>query len=177
MSAELEVFHALSFVIAGVHYTVEDFDSLAESVKGAAAAIASGVNPIVRRVNVPINSNVVPWVWADTSGFQYMAAKVLGGAGFVQIGLRYNAPTSADDLTPTGSINHWKEHGQSCVGAFERDSERAYIHATALNEVQDSSGVPGVWAEAAKVNGVADKLAFRNEGTAAVVVAMVVIPK
>lgn len=176
MAGEIEVFSLIKVLSDGVHKV---YGSLVESVKGVAASFtAKNIIP-GQLVTIPASSQVTPWIWADTSGFAFLQVKIIGGAGFVQVGLRYNAPTSSTDLTPTGSINHWKDLGLNCVGVFQRDTERAYIHATAANEVaQSGSGTyPGVWAEGAKVNGVADALAIRNEGTSAVTVELIVIPK
>lgn len=178
MAAELEVFHALSLVIGGAGYPITDFDSLAVAVKGAAAEITSGLNPIVKRVVVPAGEKVTFWNWSDTDGFVYAAIKVIGGEGFIQLSTRYNVPTSDDDLTPTGSLNRWRDRGLSCVGVAEYDSERAYVDDTSASvEVSQASELPGVWASADRVLAVADRMSAWNEGTEDVVLAVVVVPK
>lgn len=169
MAAEIEIFDAVVLTIDGVPFK-PDIGSLKVSVKGVAASITTGKHPVYRRVKVPFSSQVTIWEWADTEGFTYMEVRPVGGAGFIQVGLRYNAATTplADaDLTPTGSLNHWKDLGKSCVCVFALDTERAYIHATAANAVaQSGSGTyPGVWGEAAKINAVCDAIALRNDST------------
>ena len=126
---------------------------------------------------VPAGEMVTAWEWADTSGFQFVRAAVRGGEGYVQVAVRYNSPTSSTDLTPTGSTNHWKERGMSCFGVFQMDTERAYIHATAASEVGQTANYPTVWSDGSRVLGVADVLAFFNEGTDDVVVDLLVVPK
>lgn len=169
MAAEISVFHAVTLTVDGG--PAPDFGSLVTSVKGVSTSITEGKNFILKRVLVPAATKVTAWVWADTSGFEYLEVRPYApvgdeAGGFIQIGMRYNAATNAvadADLTPTGSINHWKDLSKSCVGVFSLDTERAYIHATAANEVAQVSSYPGVWSEASKVLGVMDMLAFFNE--------------
>lgn len=175
MAAELSVHHLVTLTIDGAQHP--GFGSLVETIKGSSASIDDGGQPILRRVKVPASSNVVAWEWADTSGFTHMTVRIVGGEGFVQMGVRYNSPTSSTDLTPTGSTNHWKDRSVSCVGVVELDTERAYIHATAATEVGDTGGVPTVWSSGSRSLGVADKVAFLNEGTDDVTVEMIVVPK
>ena len=179
MAAILKVFHAVTLVIDGVPFHFP-FGSLVAEI--AEKAIADGKHPIVRKVKVPAGEEVAAWLWADTEGFEVMFCQMADGEGYAHVGLRYNAPTSevegSEDLTPTGSINQWKDRGMSCVGVCEWDTERAYIHATAATAVGDTGGFPTVWASGSKVLGVADKLAFLNtDEDADVSVWLCVIPK
>lgn len=169
MAANLSIYHAAVLTIAGVPFA--DVGTLRTPVKGEAAALDSGTDPILRKITIPAGEAKTIWQWSDTKGLAYAAifpahATGVAAAGFIQVGGRYNAPTSTTDLTPTGSINHWKEVSKSCVGAFEIDTERGYIHATAANEVaQSGSGTyPGVWDEVSRVLGVCDAIAVLNEG-------------
>lgn len=175
MAAEIVVYNSVVLTVNGEAFP--DFGSLVVPVKGEVASITDGEGAILRRVRVPAGESVTPWEWADTEGFTLMAIKVEGGDGFVQVALRYNAPTSTDDLTPTGSINHWKDRSLSCVGVAMWDTERAYIHATAATAVGETSDIPTVWGNGSKVLGVADRLAILNEGDEDVVVTMLVVPK
>lgn len=182
MAAELRVLHAVHLTIDGE--TQPDFGSISVPVKGVVASITTGKTPIRKRVKVPAGSQVTVWLWADTSGFEYMELRPThapGGAaeGFIQFACRYNSPTSSSDLTPTGSTNHWKEISRSCVAPLCLDSERAYFHATASNAVaQSGSGTyPGVWAEGAKVLGVCDAVALRNDSTTDYYYDLLVVPK
>lgn len=183
MSGTLSIFHQPTLVVDGENIDLPG--SLINSVKGEQATVCETYTNVIRkRVRVPAESQVVAWLWAETGGFAYLEIRPVappGSAaeGFVQIGLRYNAPTASDDLTPTGSINHWKDLSKSCVGVFSLDSERSYIHATAANAVaQSGSGTyPGVWGEGAKVNGVCDAIALRNDAEDDVYVDLLIVPK
>lgn len=175
MAAEISVYHCVQLIIDGVPFP--DVGSFIKTIKGVAASIDDGSAVILRRVKVPAGDSVVVWEWADTEGFTHLSMKIEGGEGFVQASVRYNSPTSATDLTPTGSINHWKDRSVSCVGVFEFDTERSYIHATAATAVGETSGVPTVWSNGSKVLGVADKIALLNEGSDDVTVLLLVVPK
>lgn len=163
MAAELSVYTAVTLAIDGKPWP--DFGTIRASVKGTTTALTGGANPVHRRVLVPAATKVTVWEWADTEGFALLAIRPVGGAGFVQIGLRYNAPTSDTDPTPTGTLHHWIDVSKSCVDQFSLDSDRRYIHATAATEVaQSGSGTyPGVWDEAGRVYGVCDAIAVFNE--------------
>ena len=175
MAAEISVYHCVQLTIDGEPFP--NFGSLVSTINGGAASIDGGTGAIVRNVTVPAGESVVPWEWDDTDGFTHLAVMVKGGEGFVQVAMRYNSPTSSTDLTPTGSINHWKDRSLSCVGVAEWDTERAYIHATAANAVGQTTGLPTVWSDGSKVLGVADALAILNEGDDDVVVTLIVVPK
>ena len=176
MAAEISVYLGVVTVVDGV--AAPDYGSLIVPIKGEAAALNSGEGIVVRRVVVPAGQIVTGWAWADTSGFALVAAKAAGGEGFVQVGIRYNAAVSEVDLTPTGSTNHWKETSLSCVGVWMRDTERAYIHATAATEVGDTAGLPTVWSSGSRVLGVADKIVFNNEdATNDVLIDLLIVPK
>lgn len=185
MAAEISVFQCVVVTIDGVPFG--DFGSLKLPAKGIAAAIAAGTNPIRKIVKVPAASKITGWLWADTSGFNYLAVRPVvpaGGEaeGFIQVGVRYSkATTPADDadLTPLGTTPKWIDLSKSCVGAFELDSERAYLDTVsdAKNSTETTS-YPTVWGSADRSLGVADKLAFWNESaTDAVLVELLIVPK
>lgn len=175
MAAEISVYSAVVLTVGGEHFG--DVGSMTVPVKGAAASIDDGRATINRRVVVPAGEMVTAWEWADTSGFTHMRLAVVGGEGYVHVGVRYNAPTSDDDLTPTGSIHQWETRGLSCNGDASWDTERAYIHATAATAVGQTNGYPTVWSSGSKVLGVADVVAINNEGDEDVVVDMFVASK
>jgi len=175
MAAEISVYSAIGFTVNGE--PIGDIGSITAPVKEAAAEIADGSESIRRRVKVPAGEMVTAWEWANTSGFTLARFAVVGGEGYVHIGVRYNSPTSDDDLTPTGSINQWETRGMSCVGDAVWDTERAYIHATAATAVGQTDGAPTVWSSGSKVLGVADKIMLYNTGDEDVVVDMFIASK
>ena len=176
MAAEISVYHGVVVTVDGVQFA--DFGSLVVPIKGSAAEIEDGTGVILRQVRVPAGDSLIAWEWDDTAGFTFLAAKIKGGEGFVQVGLRYNAAVSDTDLTPTGSINQWNDTSLSCVGVYCHDTERAYIHATAATAVGDTAGFPTVWSSGSRVLAVADKLAFLNEDADNdVVIDLLIVPK
>lgn len=175
MAAEISVYSAVVFVVDGEY--PGDIGSISTPIKGAAASIDDGSESIIRRIRVPAGEMVTAWEWADTSGFSYLRIAVVGGDGYIHAAIRYNAPTSDDDLTPTGSINQWETRGMSCVGDASWDTERAYIHATAATAVGQTNGYPTVWSSGSKVLGVADVIALYNTGDEDVVVDMFLASK
>lgn len=189
MAAELSIISAVVLTIDGGPF--KDVGSQSVPVKGAATAIADGTNPYYQRWKVPAGEAVVAWEWNKTSGFAYIEIRPVAqpGAvaeGFIEIGLRYNPPTSGTDLTPVAGTNRWKTLSKSCVDVFSRDTERAYIHATAANEVgQSGAGAlaggnvkyPGVWDEGARVRGVCDALSVLNESDSDYLFDVLAIPK
>lgn len=175
MAAEISVYSAVVVTVDGEPFG--DIGSMTVPVKGASASIADGRASIRRRIVVPAGEMVTAWEWDQTSGFSYLRIAVVGGEGYIHAAIRYNAPTSDDDLTPTGSINQWETRGMSCVGDASWDTERAYIHATAATAVGQTDGYPTVWSSGSKVLGVADVIALYNTGDEDVVVDMFLASK
>lgn len=181
MSAEISVFQAVVATINGVPYG--DVGSITVSVKGSAASIEDGANPIRRIVRVPAGEKVNLWTWEHTGGFAYLTVRPVDGEGFTQLAVRYTPATDPDDdadLTPTGlsAYAKWNEVGKSCVGTFDLDSERAFLDPhTPANNAADTDGSPSVWTSADRELGVADIVRAWNRGTDDVLLEVVVFPK
>lgn len=168
MAAEVNVYHNLGLTVDG--QPIDTMAILANPVHGGPVAVDDGRFTFVRIIELQPSEKRNIWEWAQTKGFSYVEIRPWAppgevAEGFVQIGLRYNPATSADDLTPVAGTDHWKEISKSCVGVWATDTERAYLHNTPLNEVQESgSGTyPGVWDEAGRFLAVCDAISLNNE--------------
>ncbi len=180
MAAELSLYFAALLTVDGVPQP--DVGTLRRTVKGEPVAIDDGARWQLQPYTIPAGEAVVVWQWGGTQGFTYLAIlpRPVSGSttglaeGLIQVGARYNPTTDGEtDLTPVSGTNHWKEVTKSCVGVFELDSERAYIHATAATEIGETvtgalnGGVgkyPKVWDQSDKVLAACDAVAVYNQG-------------
>lgn len=182
MAAEISVTHCALVIVNGS--IIADFGDLSGPVGGVAKAVTDGDGVIQRaRVRVPMDGSIDLWEWADTEGFSLLDAKMAKGAdgvaeGTVTLWMRYSPPTSADDLTPTGSDVVWFNRELSCGAPASFDSDRAWIKSTASTVVGDTGGQPTLLADANKVNGVCDKVVISNASeTEDVYVDVLIVPK
>lgn len=193
MAAELSITFAALLTVDGVPQP--DVGTLRTTVKGEPTAIADGSRWQMQPYTIPAGKCVVVWQWGFTNGFTYLAilprpipGSITGLAeGFVQVGVRYNPTANGEtDLTPVAGTNHWKEVSKSCLGVYELDSERAYLHNTPTTEVAETvSGAlnggigkyPGVWDSGSRILAAADAVAVFNEGDDPVNIFLFVVSK
>lgn len=173
MAAEVNIFVCVALTIGGERF--DSFGSQSDSIK--ATDLTDGTQPIRRRITVPAGENVTAWVHADTGGFAVLAARIIGGEGYVYAGIRYSSITSSTDYTPTGSNVKWMERGMSCFGAMLLDTRYAYTSTVASERASETASYPTVWSSGTRGLAVADILAFRNEGEEDVVVELFIVPE
>lgn len=175
MAADVNVYFAIEGVLNGE--PVQSFGSGVVPVAGEAKELDSTTEPRFIPLKVPAGEIVDLWAWADTNGYDLLTIKIKGGAGTVVVWERYSAATSATDLTPTGTNPFWFNSELSCVGVHNRDSDRAYGHATAATAIGDTAGAPTLQASGSKFKGVADLIQVENEGDDDVTVLVQIWPK
>jgi hypothetical protein len=168
MAGELAVYHEVQAVVDGVPEPVLRADPIKR------VALASGKGIIRKVVSIPPNTSKEVWRYSDTGGH---ALATIIGKGAILISTRFSPRTSATDKTPTGASVAWCNEAMSCAGVWQRDTDQGVIDSTPGNTVSESGGFPAVWTAGTRLAATRDRIAVRNEGTAAVEIVVQIVPE
>jgi hypothetical protein len=171
MAGELAVYHETQVVVDGVPEPVLRADPIKR------VALASGKGVVRKVVSIPPNTSKEVWRYSDTGGFALATILSADGAGAFLIAERYSPRTSATDKTPTGANVVWLPSARSCAGVWQKDIDQGTIDSTPGSTVAESGGLPAVWTAGSRVAATCDRIAVRNEGTAAINIIVQIVPE
>jgi hypothetical protein len=141
------------------------------------ATLTSGKGVIRKVVSIPANTAKEVWRYEDTSGFALATILSADGAGAFLIAERFSPRTSTTDKTPTGANVAWLPSARSCVGVWQKDIDQGTIDSTPGSTVAESASLPAVWTAGSRVAATCDRIAVRNEGTAAISIIVQIVPE
>lgn len=168
MAGELAVYHEVQVVVDGVPEPVLRADPVKR------VALASGKGVLRKVVSIPAGTSKEVWRYSDTNG--HALATIIGKGAFL-IAERFSPRTSATDKTPTGSNVVWQPSAMSCAGVWQKDTDQGTIDSTPGSTVAETAGFPAVWTAGTRVAATRDRIAVRNEGTAAVEIIVQIVPE
>lgn len=171
MAGELAVYHEVQVVVDGVPEPVLRADPIKR------VALASGKGVLRKVVSIPPNTSKEVWRYSDTNGHALATIMSADGTGAILIAERFSPRTSASDKTPTGSNVVWQPSAMSCAGVWQKDTDQGTIDSTPGSTVAESGGFPAVWTAGTRLAATRDRIAVRNEGTAAVNIIVQVVPE
>ncbi len=167
MSATVNVYDALF-----LDGTLNDdsVGSLETSVK-AFNLTADTVRTVGEEISVAVGESVTIWEYSATKPyFDMIRLQCLGGAGYLEVAIKSDAPTSSTDPIPLTTCISWNFIDLSCTAPLYLTSDEVIVNPVVGDGHNDNSGVPLKWSDAGTVAGRVYKVMVRNPSTASAAV-------